>query len=316
MPAKNKPNRRPPGTVSAEAISWINIDDPTPAALAKLKTRFPFFRDDDLADCLPPFQRPKLLERDRYLFMVLHFPVYDGKKRLIRRYEIDFFIGHDFLVTSHVGPHEAITALVGDCDDDNNRCLLRTADDPLRLTHDVLHALTVSCFPMITTVANDLASIEEDLFSDANGALVRDILRVRSNILTFRKAMQGHETSLDRLLTRGKKFFDVERLRTHFDDLRAHGREIRDFLDNDRDTIGALYDSHLSLISYRTNQEIKTLTALAFVVLPMSLVAMIFSMRAEHMPFVGRPADFWMMLAVIFTTMLALVLFLKRRKWL
>ena len=299
-----------------ERIQWINVENPTTASLMKLKERFPFFLDIDLKDCLPPFQRPKLLERERYLFLVLLFPVYDAEKRGIHPYEVDFFIGKDFLVTSHAGTHEAIATLTGDCTGDDDHCLLQTATDPLRLAHDVIHGLTVSCFPISTVIGNDLIRIEERLFKRDDRDLVREILRVRSNILTFRKTLQGHESSFDRLLDRGKKLFEIDHLRASYEDVRAHGREIRDFLNNDKDTVDALYDSHLSLISHRTGEEIKTLTALAFVIFPATLIAAIFAMRAEHMPLLGLPNDFWLMVGVIVGTMVGLVLFMKWKRWL
>ncbi len=297
-------------------VTWINVETPTFESLDRLKERYPFLLDIDLKDCLPPFQRPKLLAREKYLFMVLLFPVYDQKQRAIRPYEVDFFIGKDFLITSHAGTHETISELTHECSEHEGHCLLQSTTDPLRLAHDVVHGLTVSCFPMITTVSNDLLTLEEKLFREPGGNVVREILRVRSNILTFRKTMQGHDSTIERLLIRGKNLFDIEALRAHYDDVRAHGREICDFLNNDKDTIDALYDSHLSLISHHTNQEIKTLTALAFTIFPMTLVAAIFAMRAEHMPFIGQPNDFWIMTGIIFGTMVAIVLFLKVKKWL
>jgi magnesium transporter len=303
-------------SVPAGKVTWLDVTEPSAKTLAALKKRYPFFSDADLEDCLPPFQRPKLLERPLYLFLVFLLPVYDRTAKRVRQYEVDFFIGKDFVVTVHAGGHESMKALSADCSGEENACLLRSADDPLRLTHDILHELIVSCFPILTTVSHALTRVEERLFEDVDGELVREILRLRTDIVTFRKAMQGHESSIARIMERGKKFFPTEKLRPHFEDLNGHYREIKDFLENYRDTVNALYDSHLSLVTYRTNQATKTLTALAFIVFPMTLVAAVFSMRAEHMPFVGRADDFWIMLAIVFGTMLAIVVFMKRKKWL
>ena len=53
----------------------------------------------------------------------------------------------------------------------------------------------------------------------------------------------------------------------------SHIDDIWDFLSNDKETAEALYDSHLSLVTMKTNQAMKGLTALAFVIFPMTLVA-------------------------------------------
>ena len=314
MPPKKPKVQTALETVSEGPVHWINVRQPSKESLAELKDRFPFFLDIDLKDCLPPFERPKLLERGDYLFLVLLFPVLDEQKRHIHQYEVDFFIGRDFVVTSHAGTHETLEQLTGNCGDDSDRCIVRATDDPLRLAHDIVHGLTVSCFPLLTRISNDLVGMEDRIFAEADGKVLRELLRVRSNILSFRRSMQGHEASLERLLTRGRKFFDTDRLRPHFADIGGHEKEIHDFLENYRESVDALYESHISLVSYKTNKATKTLTALAFVIFPTALVASLFSMKAEHTPFVGLPGDFWIMVGVVGLTMLGLITFMKKKR--
>ncbi|MEK9151918.1 MAG: hypothetical protein AAB692_00975, partial [Patescibacteria group bacterium] len=63
--------------VALDGYRWTDVRNPTFASLDVLKRRHSFLHDTDLRDCLPPYQRPKLIERDGYLFAVLLFPVYD-----------------------------------------------------------------------------------------------------------------------------------------------------------------------------------------------------------------------------------------------
>lgn len=296
-------------------MTWINVHAPSKASLKELKGLYPFFLDDDLRDCLPPFQRPKLLQRDEYLFMVLIFPVYEEKTEVILPYEVDFFVGRDFLVTSHRGTHPTMTSLSQACGEGSDACVIRPNDNPLRLTLDIIHGLTVACFPMVTELSNDLIGTERALFDESsNGETTRRVLRQRTNVVAFRKAMQGSDNVLRKLLDRGSRMLSVEEYRTQVDDINGHSREIREFLDNDRETVDALYDAHLSLVSYRTNQATQALTALALIIFPMNLVAAVFSMRAEHMPFLGHPADFWIMLGAVFATMIVVVAFLRKKR--
>lgn len=302
---------------AGSGVTWINVHEPTKASLAELKKLYPFFLDLDLDDCLPPYERPKLLQRDQYLFMVLLFPVLDAKTHTIIPYEVDFFVGGDFLVTSHRGTHPTLVSLLDACSEGSDTCVVRTDDNPLRLTLDIIHGLIAAGFPMVTELSNELIEAERRLFdSTANGGITKLLLRLRTNVLAFRKTIQGSDNVLRKLLERGGTLFPVEAFHAQVEDIIGHSRDIREFLENDKDSVGALYDAHLALVSYRTNQATKTLTALALVIFPANLVAAIFSMRAAHMPLLGRPGDFWMMLATIFATMAAIVWFLKRKKWL
>src|SRR5690349_20966530 len=90
---------------SRGSVAWLNMTRPTASTLKELKKLYPFLLDEDLQDCLPPYERPKLLVRDDYAFLVMLFPVLDERSGTIVPYEVDFFIGRDFLVTSHLGTH-------------------------------------------------------------------------------------------------------------------------------------------------------------------------------------------------------------------
>jgi magnesium transporter len=318
MPKKKKGGEEPILRVNTHGpFAWYDLRNPDPSMLKELKKKFPFFVEEDIQDCLPPFQRPKLLRRDEYLFLVLLFPILENDGQTISPYEVDMFIGPDFLVTSHLGKHPTLMSLAEACEQDSGACAVGANESPLRLALDITHGLTVSCFPMITELSNELLGMEHELFSEElDGDTARTMLRLRTNIVTFRKTMQGSDTVLKKILERGELLFAVEQCRNLVEDINTHSHEIRDFLDNDRDTVAALYDAHLALVSYRATQATKTLTALAFIVLPMTLVAAIFAMRAEHMPFIGMPGDFWMMLGVIFVTMLGILAYMRGKRWL
>lgn len=314
---QKKPRSRTQQVYIGSPVTWRNVLNPDQAALKELKELYPMLLEEDLQDCLPPFQRPKMLRRDGYLFLVLLFPVYDDRTRTILPYEVDFFVGKDFLVTSHNGTHPALTSLAEACNADTGTCTVRPGDTSLRLTLDIIHGLTVACYPMVTELSNELIGVERELFTDeGDGWITKKMLRIRTSVVGFRKATEGSDNVLRKLMEKGGAMFPIEEYRAQIEDITVHGREIREFLENDRDTIVALYDAHLAMVSYRATQATKTLTALAFIIFPMTLVAAVFSMRAEHMPIIGMRDDFWIILALIFSMMLVLLGLMRKKKWL
>jgi magnesium transporter len=297
-------------------MTWVDVTEPSAEALGELRRRYPFFLDIDLRDCLPPYQRPKLLERDQYLFLVLLFPIFDQKTRTIQSAELDVFIGKDFIVTNHAGTLRPLADAALTFEGQNNVCPIETINCPANWLHALLSSLLTSIFPMLTHISSDISALETELFRETKGETVKEILRVKSNIVDFRRIMQGHKHVIERFMYLAPKILSMTKLEVYYEDMVGHTKEIWDFLENDKNTIDAIYESYLSLITYESGQATKTLTALAFIIFPATLTAAIFAMKAEYMPFAGSHGDFWLMLGVVFMVAAGTASYLKSKKWL
>src|ERR687893_2967842 len=77
-------------------LRWINIERPGPLDRAWLEEHFEFHARD-YEDVASRNQRPKIDEYDDYLFIVLHFPVFDKTVGRLNAGEPGIFIGPDFL---------------------------------------------------------------------------------------------------------------------------------------------------------------------------------------------------------------------------
>src|SRR5207237_7642020 len=84
--------------VEFDGLRWINIERPAPVDQAWLEEHFEF-HPLDYEDVRSRNQRPKIDEYDEYLFIVLHFPVFDKQVGRLNTGELDVFVGPDFLIT-------------------------------------------------------------------------------------------------------------------------------------------------------------------------------------------------------------------------
>ena len=90
-------------TAEANGLTWVDIQRPGRAEIEWLRQHYPGFHPLHLDDIISRIQRPKLDERDDYLFLVLHLPVYNKITRLTTASEVDIFAGPGFLITVHSG---------------------------------------------------------------------------------------------------------------------------------------------------------------------------------------------------------------------
>lgn len=73
---------------------------------------------------------------------------------------------------------------------------------------------------------------------------------------------------------------------------------------------------HFSAQSHRANEIMRTLTVLTAIFLPLNLIAGIFGMNFEFIPFLHQSNGFWLALALMLTIGLGLVLFFWRKRYL
>ena len=104
-------------TVTENKVSWINIEHPSQEDIEHLRRYYPF-HPLDLEDCLSSIERPKVDEYEEYLFLVMHFPIYDPHERISRISEVDVFIGNGYLITLHDGELRPLMRLFGECQKD------------------------------------------------------------------------------------------------------------------------------------------------------------------------------------------------------
>src|SRR6185503_13889879 len=98
QPATPEPQQPNVEQIDSNGLRWVNIEWPGSLERTWLEEHFDF-HTLDLEDVLSRNQRPKIDKYDDYLFIVLHFPVFDRAVGRLNAGELDIFVGQDFLVT-------------------------------------------------------------------------------------------------------------------------------------------------------------------------------------------------------------------------
>lgn len=303
-------------TVENKKLVWTNITEPSEKELQFLQSNFSF-HELDLQECPPPIQRPKLIDRNRYLFMILQFPVYNEKKKRIYASEVDFFISADYIVTVNDGAKlEPLEKFFKDCQT-NERILGETFENTYVLLYTILDKLLLYCFPILNHVGWDIDEIEKRLFKQFDRHMVREILTIKRNIVNFRKSMQAHKNVLKKLTEKSEKFKTPNTFEPYFAQLIERTKEIWDLLENYKEAINALYETHQSLSSFRLSNIMKTLTIFSVIVFPLTLLAAIFGMNTlGAMPFIDHAFGFWIIIGVMMVGTVGMFFYFKSRKWL
>jgi magnesium transporter len=299
--------------VEAEGLRWINIERPRGIDRTWLEEHFDF-HPLDYEDVYSRNQRPKVDEYDGYLFVVLHFPVYDKRVNRLNAAELDIFVGPDFLITL---PNEALAPLQYVFD----RC--RTNEDVREdmfnkgagyLLYKVVDACVDASFPMLRKMGLKLERLEEAIFEEENNReVVIDLSNAKQEIINFRKIVRPQRAAL-RDLERTKRYVTGE-LDIYFDDINDASERVWDMLENFKEVIEGLEATNESVLSHRLNDSIRVLTSFSVILLPLTLIASVLGMNVR-VPGQGSIHAFWITIAIMAAVLVGMIWWFRDRGWL
>jgi magnesium transporter len=299
--------------ISHRGLTWINVERPGPPEQAWLEEHFDFH---PLAyeDVRSRNQRPKIDEYPAYLFIVLHFPVFDRAVGRLNAGELDMFVGPDFVITLPNVPLQPVEYLFERCrGSEETRDALFSKGSGF-LLYKVVDDCFDYCFPMLRKMGNKLDRIEEDIFEGRSQDVVRDISNVKQEIINFRKIIRPQRTVL-RDLERTKRRYLAEEQELYFGDVEDASERIWDMLENYKEVVGALDETTESVISHRQNDVLRVLTVVNTIILPLTLVASIWGMNVK-VPGEGQLLAFFIVVGSMVALLGLLLLYFRRRGWL
>ena len=302
-----------PEIIEASGIRWIHIESPRTADRDWLEEHFDF-HPLDYEDVFSRNQRPKLDQYDDYVFIVLHFPLFDKDTNRILTAELDLFMGPDYLVTMPNMPLPPLSAMFEryrEKDDLREEVFSKGTG---YLLYKIVDTGVDASFPMLRKTALKLERLEDDIFEGRSSEIVRELSDTKQEIINFRKIVRPQRAVL-RDLERTKQRYLQEELEIYFDDISDAAERIWDTLENYKEVIEGLESTNESVLSHQLNDSFRILTAASVVLLPLTLIASIFGMNVQF-PGEGETITFYLILSLMAVLLVALVILFRRRGWL
>jgi magnesium transporter len=296
-----------------EGLRWINIECPGASEYAWLEEHFDFH---PLAyeDVRSRNQRPKIDEYPGYTLIILNFPVFDKAVGRLNAGEVDIFIGPDFLITLPNVALSPLEYLFERCRASEEQRETLFAQGPGYLLYKIVDDSIDYCFPMLRKMGNKLERVENEIFEGRSEEVVRDISNVKQEIINFRTVIRPQRPVL-RDLERTKQRYLAGELEIYFEDVVDASERIWDMLETFKEKVEALEDTNESVLSHRTNDVVRVLTAASLVILPLTLVASIWGMNVR-VPGEGDLTAFWLVVLGMLLLLAGLVGYFRKRRWL
>jgi len=299
-----------------DKLVWLNINNTGKDEIEFLRKKYNFKLSQLQASLAKATaQRPMVEQGDSYLFIILHFPIF--KEGSIVPAEIEFFIGHGYLITIHNNNIPTLNEFFNVCKKGGDSTLAYQYESSAVLLYEILKKLLLNCYSLLDKNSIRINDAEEIIFAQMQKRAVSSILSLRHNIINFRKIMQNHRNIIRKLTQMKSSIIPSQQIKAYYNKLIDHSKNIWEILEIQKEMIEVLNNTNESLMNYRLSNIMKTLTIFSVIVFPLTLLAAIFGMNVEGgMPFLGVKNGFWIIVAIMIVSCFFMLLFFEKKKWL
>jgi len=293
---------------------WISICSITEEDIGYLEKHFRFHHLD-YKDCYEGVQRPKLDVYKYYLFMIFHFPTFDERTRRVGIRSLNVFLGKNYIVTLSSQKDKYLQGYFLRARKQKRpnvpyHSLINLSGYKLYKILDIEYRKSLR---VINEIGRRLSEVEEEVFSEKNKQVTKNLAIIRRNILNLRRILDPQIKMIDRLVNMKSKLVP-EALSVYFDDVHDYLENMWSALDNYRDTIDGLYNTNESFINQKTNEVIKMLTVISVALLPVTLIASIYGMNVTGLPLANHPIGLWMVFVIMAGIVAGSIYFAKKKK--
>ncbi|KZE25350.1 magnesium/cobalt transporter CorA [Crenobacter luteus] len=294
-------------------VLWLNVYGLTdPAWMAAIGRRFDL-HPLVLEDILNARQRPKLEEYEHYLFFaarVLHYE--EGSERLFAN-QVYLIVGERFVISFQTRPLGVFGGVRERIK--QRRGLLRERGASF-LAYSLVDAVVDDYFGVLDGYTARVDATDASLLSGGRDQpVLKRIHRLKHDALKLRRALLPLREALLKLSANDMPFIGEE-TRVYLRDAYDHSLHLIESLESARDLVAGMMDIYLSQQSHRLNVQMRVLTVITIIFMPLTLIAGIYGMNFDNMPELHWRYGYYGVLGLMALISVVLGVFFWRRRWL
>ncbi len=297
--------------IKKDGLLWIDIEDVTDEDAELLSAVFGF-HPLAVEDCISrDIHPPKIDDFEDYLFVIVHGINYHTESEVVETTELAFFMGKNYVVTTHDVPMRSISSMLDHIRKDG-RLMRRGADF---LTHDIIDALVDNIMPTIEQMDEKNDQLEDEALHKPKRETLMAIMQLKRSILSLTRIILPQREIVNRL-SRGEYNLICERAQIYYRNIFDHLVRIEMLTLGLRDMTESVLSTYLSSVSNRMNEVMKVLTLIATIFIPLTFIAGIYGMNFANMPELALRYGYFVILGVMAVIGISLAVYFRRKKWL
>lgn len=296
-----------------DVIVWVDLDSQgaeSQRILGEIFDFHPLLIEDALADATTP----KVESFGDYLYIIIHGltdadPAGDGE---VHTADLDIFLGERYLITHHRREFRAVEKVW----EAVSRSPARLAKGAAVIAHQIIDVLVDEYIPLMEKLDHEVDVIEARILADSSTELLEHIFRMKHSLQRLRR-IGLHQKALLLALAEGKYPQQIpEEVRPFFRDVYDHMERVTDLNEVYRSLMDGSLGAYLGVQSHKLNEVMRVLTIFSTVMLPLNLIAGLYGMNFDELPYAHQQWGFEGALLIMAIVAVGMVVFIKKRRWL
>jgi len=292
---------------------WVDIIDPTTDEIKEVQGEFNI-AVGTIHELVSPSYKSRVDMHKDYIYLILHFPVFKHSHGDETKQEVDFIIGKNFLITARYVSIDAMDKFAKVAEVNSILDRGGQQDTTGTIFFGIVQEIYRGLFHELEHIENRLLQTEEGIFDHREKEMVFALSEISRSLLNFKKSTDFHKEVLESLDYFGKKMFD-ENFSNQVHKILGEYSKVYRGVRNNMEFVSELRETNNSLLSTKENEIMKTLTIMAFVTFPLTLIATLFGMNTVDTPILGEKNDFWYIIAIMASGATVFFAFFKHKKW-
>ncbi|GGH38072.1 magnesium/cobalt transporter CorA [Dyadobacter endophyticus] len=294
--------------------TWLNVDGIHETPLIEKLGKFYHLHPLLLEDVVNTEHKPKLeLYDSGHLFLTLKMLHVDSESPIsISSEHVSFVLGKNYVLSFQ---EELTSDIFTTVESRLEASVGKTRrNGPDYLLFALLDVVVDNYFIVLEKLGDALDATEDQVIRGVQELSLKDMYALKRELTLARRQIWPLRDMINQLIREDNMQISRDVI-PYYRDLYDHIMQVLDTIDSYRELVASLVDVHLSTISNRMNQVMKTLTIFSAVFMPLTFIVGVYGMNFEFMPELKEPYGYYYVWGLMVAVTVGMIFYFRTKKW-
>ena len=298
--------------IGTSNVTWVNIYGVHDTTIVKNAGKVFDLSSLLLEDVMHTDQRPKIVEFDNCIFIVVKMLRFDDASEKILSEQLSIIVGDKFLLTFQEQEGDIFESVRSRIRKGRKRI---RRSDPDFLAYSLLDVVCENYILIIERLGEKIDTLEEELLDDPSKEILFQINRYKQEINYLRKCIRPVRDLVNQIPKIEHANIKDETLQ-YWRELQELAAQASEGIESYRDILGDQLNLYHTTMSMKMNDRMKVLTIFSAIFIPLTFIAGIYGTNFDVLPELHFEYSYFIMLSIMAVVAAGMLFYFWKKKWL